>query len=112
MRIEDSASVSTDLRQVQLDRTQETQTEAQRARERAPETEDDSVSVSSLGAQLARAIEQPGAEEISRVEQAQRAEQSGALDVSDEQLADSLIEGAVADTSLDSEIARFTQAAR
>lgn len=112
MRIEDSANLSTDARSVQLDRTQETQQDGQRARARGGRQQNDSVSVSSLGSQLARAIEQPGAEEVTRVEQAQRAEQSGGLDVSDEQLADSLIQGALADTSLDAEIARFTQAAR
>jgi len=112
VRIEDTANVATDLRSVQLDRTQEAQPESRRAREQGTPQESDSVAVSPLGAQLARAIEQPGPEEISRVEQAQRAEQSGGLDVSDEQLADALIQGALADTSLDAEIARFTQAAR
>lgn len=112
MRIEDSANVSTDLRSVQLDRTQETQSENQRARGRQPQQQDDSVAVSSLGTQLARALERPGAEEVSRVQEAQRAERAGGLDVSDEQVADSLIRGALADTSLDAEIARFTAAAR
>ena len=112
MRIEDTANVATDLRSVQLDRTQETQTEGQRARDRGAGQQDDNVAVSSLGTQLARALEQPGAEEVARVEEAQRTEQAGGLDVSDEQLADALIQGAVADTSLDAEIARFTEAAR
>lgn len=112
MRIEDSANVATDLRSVQLDRTQEPQQESQRARDRSQQSQDDSVSLSSLGSQLARALEQPSAEEVSRVDEAQRAERSGGLDVSDEELADAVIQGAVADTSLDSEIARYTQAVR
>ena len=112
MRIEDSGSVSTDTRSVQLDRAHEAQAEQARGRGRSREPQGDSVSLSSLGSQVARALSEPGPEEVARVEQAQRAEQSGALDVSDEQLADALINGAVRDTSLDSEIARFTQAAR
>ncbi|MEZ5363020.1 MAG: hypothetical protein R2748_11945 [Bryobacterales bacterium] len=112
MRIEDSASVSADLRSVQLDRTQETQSDGARGRDRARQGQGDSVNVSSLGSQIARALEQPSTDEVSRVEQAQRAEASGDSKVSDEQLADALIQGAVRDTSLDSEIARFTQAAR
>jgi anti-sigma28 factor (negative regulator of flagellin synthesis) len=112
MRIEDSGRVAADLRSVQLDRTQETQAEEARGRERSRESDRDTVSLSSLGSQVARSLSEPSSEEISRVQQAQRAEQTGGLDVSDEQLADALINGAIRDTSLDSEIARFAQAGR
>jgi anti-sigma28 factor (negative regulator of flagellin synthesis) len=112
MRIEDSSRVASDARSVQLERTQEAQTEAHRQRGRAAEDSGDRVSVSSLGSQIARALNEPSTDEVARVEQAQRAERAGALDVSNEQLADALIEGALRDTSLDAEIARFTQAAR
>jgi anti-sigma28 factor (negative regulator of flagellin synthesis) len=112
MRIDDSASVQSDPRSVQLDRTHETQQEGARGRGRSGQPQGDSVNVSSLGSQVARALNEPNAEEVTRVEQAQRAEQTGGLDVSDEQLADALINGAVRDTSLDAEIARLTQAAR
>jgi anti-sigma28 factor (negative regulator of flagellin synthesis) len=112
MRIEDSGRVSADSRSVQLDRTQEAQTEAHRQRSRAADDTADRVSVSSLGSQIARALNEPSTDEVARVEQAQRAERAGGLDVSNEQLAEALIAGALRDTSLDAEIARFTQAAR
>jgi hypothetical protein len=104
--------VPADPRSVQLDRTHEAQPEGARGRGRPGHSHGDSVSLSSLGSQVARALGEPSTEEIVRLEQAQRAERVGGLDVSDEELADALIAGALRDTTLDAEIARLSQPVR
>ena len=104
MRIDDTLSPSLDPRSVQLDRSAEVRSD-QRGRGRSGGPEADSVDLSSLGASLARALSEQSPTEIARVEQLREAVSTGRLDVSDEQIADALIDATVRDGLLEAELA-------
>jgi len=109
LRIDDSFSASSDLRSLQIERTQETSPEQSR-RQGAPGRED-SVSLSGLASELARAISEESPEEISRVDRAQQAVAANNFSVPAEETADRILDAAVSDAQVDSELSALAAAA-
>lgn len=109
MRVDDSFSASSDLRSLQIERTQETSLEQGR-RSGAPERED-SVSLSSLSTELARGISEESPAEISRVDRAQQAVAANNFSVPAEETADRILDAAVSDAVVDSELSAQAAAA-
>ena len=104
MRVDDNFTASSDLRSLQVERSPETQLERQNQQSKQERT-GDSVSLSSVGTEISRALAGDSPQEISRVERAQEAVAAGSLNVSSEELADSLIDSALTETSFDRQAA-------
>jgi flagellar biosynthesis anti-sigma factor FlgM len=85
---------SQDVRAEQVEQTQ--QAEAQRqGRARESDHGSDSVSLSSLGAELARSLETESPEDVRRIEALQQAVNNGTLQASSEETASRLVEEAL-----------------
>jgi anti-sigma28 factor (negative regulator of flagellin synthesis) len=67
---------------------------------------EDSVAISSLGAEIARGLSQDSPEEITRISEAREAVQSGRINTEASELADSLIDAALTETSFESGLSR------
>lgn len=108
MKIDDNLTASTYLRP--------TQTEGVRNEPAGPGSRtqtdsgggEDSVALSSLGSEIARILSQDSPEEITRVSQAREAVQSGQINAEAGELADSLIDAALTETSFESALSRPT----
>ncbi len=109
MKIDDSFSASSDLRSTQVGRTPEVQ-QQQEARQKQTESRDDSVNLSPLGAELARAIANDPPDVVNRIEQIEQAVNSGTFTVSSEEVAQSLVESALQDTQFENAQAANTAA--
>ncbi len=99
MKIDDSFSPSSDLRSTQVGRTPEVQ-QQQEARQKT-ESRDDSVNLSPLGAELARAIANDPPDVVNRIEQIEQAVNNGTFTVSSEEVAQALVESALQETQLE-----------
>ena len=100
MKIDDSFSPSSDLRSTQVGRTPEVQ-QQQEARQKQTESRDDSVNLSPLGAELARAIANDPPDVVNRIEQIEQAVNNGTFTVSSEEVAQALVESALQETQLE-----------
>ncbi|MBI1358337.1 MAG: flagellar biosynthesis anti-sigma factor FlgM [Acidobacteria bacterium] len=98
MKIDDNLTASTYLRPAQTERVQNEPTAPPSGGRRTEQGENDSVSLSSLSSEISRALSEPSPEEITRVEQAREAVQTGQLTADPGATADSLINAAIADT--------------
>jgi hypothetical protein len=109
LRIDDSFSASSDLRSLQVERTQDTPLE--QGRQRAEQGRQDSVALSGLGAELARGISEESPEEITRVDQARQAVAANNFSAPAEETADRILDAAVADAQVDSALQAHAAAA-
>ena len=101
MRIDDNFAASSDLRSLEVERAQPTAPlERQGGRGRS-DAFGDSVSLSALTADIARALEEESPEEVARVDKAQQAFLNGTLEESPEATAEALIGAAVEDTAIE-----------
>ena len=100
MKIDDSFAASSDLRSTQVGRTPEVQ-QQQEARQKQTESRDDSVNLSPLGAELARAIANDPPDVVNQIEQLEQAVNNGTFTASAEEVAQALVESALQDTQLE-----------
>lgn len=95
----DNFTPSTDLQSTHIDKTQQTEnTRSQRSGKTS--AAQDSASISSLAQQISQALETESPERVARVSEAQQLYQSGGFNVPAAEVADSLIQSAVADSVL------------
>jgi len=102
MKIDDNFAASSDLRSTQVGQTEQIERD-QQARERPAEARSDSVSLSSLGSELARSIANESPAEISRIDRLQEAVNSGTLSAPPEQVAGRVIDDALGGTALEAQ---------
>ncbi len=102
MRI-DSFSTSADVHSREVDRTSHTQSE-QSGREVSGRGGGDSASISPLAQQLAQALDENSPAQVRRVEQTQEALQSGHLNVTSSEIADSLISDALTGSTVEARL--------
>ena len=102
MKIDDSFAASNDVRSTQVGRTQEVDQQP-KARQRQTGSETDSANLSRLGSDLARALENDPPDVVSKIEQLEKAVQSGTFQTSAALVSQSLIDDALQGTALDSE---------
>jgi anti-sigma28 factor (negative regulator of flagellin synthesis) len=95
----DNFTPSTDLQSTHIDKTQQTENARSQRSGKTPAVQD-SASISSLAQQISQALETESPERVAQVAEAQKLYQSGGLDVPSAEVADSLIQSAVADTAL------------
>jgi anti-sigma28 factor (negative regulator of flagellin synthesis) len=99
----DNFTPSTDLQSTHVDKTQPTENSRSQRSGKARVAED-SASISSLTQQIFQGLQQDSPERLARVEEAQTIYQSGGFNVPAAEVADSLIQSAVADTALLSQV--------
>ena len=99
----DNFTPSTDLQSTHIDKTQQTENARSQRSGKTPAAQD-SASISSLAQQISQALETESPERVARVAEAQQLYQSGGFDVAAAEVADSLIQTAVADTALFAQI--------
>ena len=97
----DNFTPSADLQSTHIDKTQQAENIRSQGKTRAAQ---DSASISSLAQQISQGLETESPERVARVEEAQKLYQSGGLNISSAEVADSLIQSAVADTALLSQV--------
>ncbi|MDA1315377.1 MAG: flagellar biosynthesis anti-sigma factor FlgM [Acidobacteria bacterium] len=102
MKIDDSFAASNDVRSTQVGRTPEVE-QQQKTRQQRTATQTDSASLSQLGTELARALENDSPDVVSKIEQLEKAVQSGTFKSSASSVAQSLIDDALQGTALDNE---------
>ena len=102
MRIDDSFAASNDVRSTQVGRSQEVE-QQQRASQRPNESQTDSASLSALGAQLARALENDPPDVVTRIEHLEKAVQNGTFQASASSVAESIIDHALRSTAAEDE---------
>lgn len=95
----DNFTPSTDLQSTHIDKTQQTESARSQRSSRTPAAQD-SASISSLAQQISQALETESPDRVASVAEAQKLYQSGGLNVAAAEVADSLIQSAVADTAL------------
>ena len=95
----DNFTPSTDLQSTHIDRTQQAENTRSQGNGKARAAQD-SAAISSLAQQISQGLETESPERVARVEEAQKLYQSGGLNISSAEVADSLIQSAVADTAL------------
>jgi len=110
VKIDDNLTASTYLRPAQTDGVRNDPA-APDSRDRASSRGgEDSVALSSLSSEIARALSQDSPEEITRVSAAREAVESGSIHSEASELADSLIDAALSETSVESSLSRPTAA--
>ena len=100
----DNFTPSPDLRSTHIDKTQQTEN-ALSQRSGKPPAAQDSASISSLTQQIAQGLQTESPERVAAVTEAQKLYQSGGFNVPSAEVADSLIQSAVADTALFAQVA-------
>ncbi len=98
MKIDDNLTASTYLRPNQTEAVRNEPAPPGGGRT-SPEGEKDSVALSSLGSEIARVLSQDSPEEITKVSAAREAVESGSILSDASELADSLIDAALTETS-------------
>jgi anti-sigma28 factor (negative regulator of flagellin synthesis) len=99
----DNFTPSTDLQSTHIDKTQQTENVRSQRSGKTPAGQD-SASISSLTQQIAQGLESESPERVAQVAEAQQLYQSGGLNVPSAEVADSLIQSAVDDTALLSQV--------
>jgi anti-sigma28 factor (negative regulator of flagellin synthesis) len=99
----DNFTPSTDLQSTQIDKTQQTENARSQRGGKTPAAQD-SASISSLAQQISQALETESPERVASVAEAQKLYQSGDFHVPTGDVADSLIQSAVADTALSTRV--------
>lgn len=95
----DNFTPSTDLQSTHIDKAQQTEnTRSQRSGRTS--SAQDSASISSLTQQISQALQTESPERVAAVAEAQKLYQSGGFNVPAAEVADSLIQSAVADSTL------------
>jgi len=102
MKIDDNFAASSDVRSTQVGQTEQIERD-QQARERPAEARSDSVSLSSLGSELARSISTESPAEISRIDRLQESVNSGTLAAPAQEVAGRVIEDALGGTALEAQ---------
>ena len=106
MKIDDNLTASTYLRPTQTEGVRN-EPAGPGSRNRTGSTGgEDSVALSSLGSEIARGLSQDSPAEITRISEAREAVQSGRINTEASELADSLIDAALTETSFDSGLSR------
>jgi anti-sigma28 factor (negative regulator of flagellin synthesis) len=95
----DNFTPSTDLQSAHIDKAQQTEN-VRSQRSGRTSAGQDTASISSLTQQIAHGLQIDSAERVAQVAEAQRLYQSGGFDVPAADVADSLIQSAIADTAL------------
>ncbi|MDA0205066.1 MAG: flagellar biosynthesis anti-sigma factor FlgM [Acidobacteria bacterium] len=99
----DNFTPSTDLQSTHVDKAQQTEnTRSQRSGK--TNAAQDSASISSLTQQISQGLQTESPERVARVEEAQKLFQSGGFNVPAAEVADSLIQSAIEDTALFSQV--------
>lgn len=99
----DNFTPSADLQSTHVDKTQQTESARSLQGGKKPVARD-FASISSLAQQIAQGLQADSPERVARVEQAQKLYLAGGIDVPPGQVADSLIQSAVADTAFLSQV--------
>ena len=99
----DNFTPSADLQSTHIDKTQQAENIRSQGNGKTRAAQD-SASISSLAQQISQGLETESPERVARVEEAQKLYQSGGLNISSAEVAASLIQSAVADTALLSQV--------
>ncbi len=106
MRIDDNLTASTYLRPAQTEGVRNEPAGPGGGSRPGSTGGEDSVALSSLGSEIARALSQDSPEEITRISEAREAVRSGSLNQEIGEVADALIEAALSSTGLESALSR------
>ncbi len=99
----DNFTPSTDLQSAHVDRTQQTELDKSQRASRSTSGKD-TASISPLTQQIAQVLQQDSPEEIERVAEAQKIYRSGGFSAPTAEVADALIQSALDETTLLSQI--------
>jgi len=95
MKIDDSFSPSGDLRSQLVNRTPETPADNRPVERRSETSHSDSASLSALGVELSRAIEQESPETVARIERLQEAINNGTYSVPSSAVASKIVDSSL-----------------
>lgn len=104
MRIDDNFAASSDLRSLEVDRSQATQSPERQGGGGRADAAGDQVALSGLTADIARALNEETPEEVARVDETQQALLNGTLEEAPEATAEALIGAALEDTQIDRQL--------